>query len=198
MFMEITQPDSFSWVSILVTPVASIVSAGLGALASYIFLNIKEKKDNIIQGKIIIEIIKQKTLFLEKKLKNITNTLPTRFNNIDERNKSLETDPSEYLSNEDIKIEKKHTVSFDPISEEYKISNTYFEKISYKKIDFYFEKFASYNNLIDELNQYIEIRNQTIKNYSEEYKSHLLHLNETIHKNINELMTYINKICDKE
>ena len=44
MFIEIVQPSSFNWISVLVTFVTSLVSAGLGAWISYIFLTYKDKK----------------------------------------------------------------------------------------------------------------------------------------------------------
>ena len=60
MFIEITQPDSFSWVSILVTSLASIISAGLGAWISYIFLTHKDKREKEHLEEVTLEIIREK------------------------------------------------------------------------------------------------------------------------------------------
>ena len=62
MFIEITQPNSFSWGSILATFTTSIVSAGLGAWLAYYFMNKKEKNNAYNKNNIAITIIKEKSL----------------------------------------------------------------------------------------------------------------------------------------
>lgn len=44
MFIGMVQQSSFNWILVLVTFMTSLVSAGLGAWISYIFLTYKDKK----------------------------------------------------------------------------------------------------------------------------------------------------------
>ncbi len=72
MFIEITQPDNFSWASILVTSLVSIISASLGAGTSYYFLELKDRKTAKANNAIALTIIKEKVLIMEKNIQGYT------------------------------------------------------------------------------------------------------------------------------
>lgn len=68
MLIQIAQTDNFSWISLLIPALSSLVAAGLGAWVSYLFLIRQNDIYKKNQNEIAIDIIISKMESLESKL----------------------------------------------------------------------------------------------------------------------------------
>ncbi|ABK89725.1 hypothetical protein IBE20_00190 [Francisella tularensis subsp. novicida] len=226
MIIQITQPQSFSWISVLVTFLTSVISASLGACASYFFLNIKDKKDKEHKEKVTLRIIKEKLEITKSIITNFKDNIKY-IENID-KNNVINTFKNEHQNdieadsdNQNADIIKKllnfYITRVIPLSKEHIILESYYEKLDINNITKILKLFVTYNELISSLNESIINRNCTIygntndvNQSSENIKKcigddtylsvfifTLFESSKAVHNNINNLLEVIPKLEEK-
>lgn len=169
------QPDSFSWVSILVTSITSIISVGIGAWASYVLMNHKDKSDKKNKEKMTLQITLNKINILQCILNELKSRIPTYYESNAARIESnCLTDSGNLYKNKfmkkynflddenKFKLLISYMECFDEI-QDLIIKEQVFENFTLKTTIELFELIYDFNSIINNINDTLSERNNWVK-----------------------------------